>query len=96
MTTLSLSAPDEDEARWDGEAETARGYERRTILGWAQDFFVKNFAAFAIGDFSGVDDAGAVFQADDDAVDEDENGQREIKIEERLWAGELEDFAVLV
>ena len=66
--------------------------------GWggAGDFFEDDFAGFAVGDFDGVHDAGAVFWRDYDAVDQDEDGLGEVEVEEGFGAGELEDFFVLI
>ncbi len=48
----------------------------------AGNLFKDDFAGLAIGDFGGVDDAGAVLSADDDAVKEDEDGEGEVEVEE--------------
>ncbi len=50
----------------------------------ARDDFIQYFARFAVADFCRVDDAGAVVGADDDAVDESEDRQREIDLEKRF------------
>ena len=55
-----------------------------------------HLARFAIGDLGGVDDARAILLADDDAVQKDEDGQREVEVEERLGRGKLEDASLLV
>ena len=57
----------------------------------ARELLEDDFAGLAVGDLRGIDDAGAIFGADDDAVQEDEDGQREVEVEERLGGGELED-----
>ena len=59
-------------------------------------FFEDDFAGLAIADLDGVDDAGAVLGADDDAVEQDEDGQREVEIEQRLGGGELDDASLLI
>ena len=58
--------------------------------------FVEDLSGFAIADLGGVDDAGAVFRRDDDAIDEDEDGTREIYFEDGLGGGEFVDLFVLI
>ena len=59
-------------------------------------FFVDHLAGFAVGDLGGVDDAGAVFGRNYDAIDENEDWEAEVQIEEAFGTGELEDLAVLI
>ena len=58
----------------------------------ARKFFKDDFAGLAVGDLRGIDDARAVFGADDDAVQQDKDRQREVEVEQRLGRGELEDL----
>ncbi len=70
---------------------------RRPVQGTPvpRSFVEDDLAGFAIGGFDGVDDAGAVVGADDDAVEENEDGEGEVEVEQRLGRGELDDLALL-
>ena len=58
-------------------------------------FFKNNFAGLAIRNLDGIDDAGTVLGAHGDAVEQNEDGQREVEIEQRLGRGELYDASLL-
>ncbi len=55
-----------------------------------------DFAAFAIADFDGIDDAGADVGGNGEAVGENGEGLVEVEFEEGFRRRELADFAVLI
>ena len=55
-----------------------------------------DFAGLAVAGLDGVDDAGADFGGDGEAVDEDEDGLGEVEFEEGFGGGEFDDLAGLI
>ncbi len=60
-------------------------------LGCAGGALEDDFAGFAVADFDGIDQALVEVGRDRDAVHQDEDGLREIDIEQRFGRGEFED-----
>ena len=85
--------------RWQLLHSKARGEAlplARPLASIARNLFKDDFAGFAIGNLSRIHDARAILGADDDAIEKDEDGKREVEIEQRLRRGELDDLALLV
>ena len=74
-----------------GESKT------RTLRGFfTRNHFENHFAAFAIGDFSGIDDARAILRTHYDPIDQHKHGQREVQIEQRFRSGEFKNPVTLI
>ncbi len=67
------------------------------IAGGIGDEFEDGFAgALAIADLDGIDEAGAGFGIDGEAIDEDVDGLHEIHVQQRFGRREFVDAAILI
>ena len=62
------------------------------LIGNARQGLELDFAGFAIAGLNGVNNSGAACRADNEAIDEDEDGLCEVELEKGFRGGEFDDL----